>query len=89
MSEWHTPYGKKEMREIDIGGFRITIHRLHGIDDVWFGSCYAMGVDRKQLNATTMDDAPREFCIYLASLAASWINKISRAEKALGEKASR
>jgi hypothetical protein len=73
--------GKREpsVWELDLNGLRVTVHRLHGIDDEWFGSCHAMAVDRKQLSSD-LTEAKREFLTYLKNRAWNWADKIAAVE---------
>lgn len=39
---------------------RVLIHRMHGLDGVWFLTAYDVRIDSKQLSATTEDGAKGE-----------------------------
>lgn len=89
MSEWKdkSSYSRGERAatvpsiwELDLDGLRVSVHRLHGCgDDLWFGSCYTMGVERKQLDAADIDLAQREFVAYLRDRAKRWAEKLGKA----------
>lgn len=83
MSEWKTPRSLKEGAEIELDGMRITIHRLHGVAGLWFGTCHAMGVDRQELSATDLETAKGQFVGYLMARHHSWGVKLDRANRAL------
>lgn len=79
MAEWSKPRSLREGLEVDIDGLRATIHRLHGVDDLWFGTCHAMGVDRHELTASDIDSARDEFLVYLDRCLDSWRVKLAKA----------
>lgn len=86
MAKWkdETSYTREEREsgsakprtwELRIGTpeIRVIITRIHGIaEPLWFGRCYDLGVDTKQLDATDIDDAQDEFLNYLADRAKRW-----------------
>lgn len=65
--------------DLDLDGLRVTVHRLHLIDGLWFGSCHAMGVERKQLTFAELKDAQVEFLAYLIARAENWTKKLREA----------
>lgn len=62
-------------------GLSVTVHRWHGIDDVWFGSCSTMGIDRHQLESPEHEKAKAEFIAHLRGTALNWVAKLGRAQK--------
>lgn len=57
-------------------GLLIQVHRMHGCDG-WFGTCYAMGVERKELGHD-IERARHGMLIYLRNRAKRWTEKIDK-----------
>lgn len=88
MSEWKdsTSYsrgerGSTEPRawDLDLDGLRVTVHRIHRIDGLWFGTCYAMGITDKQLGRPDIESARHEFLMLCVGRANRWAEKLRAA----------
>jgi len=69
--------------DLDIDGLRVSVHRLHGCDDGWFGSCHALGVERLSLTHERVEAAREQFLDYLDRRVKRWSEKITAARAAL------
>lgn len=95
MTEWKdaTSYSRGErgtkepsVMEMDLDGLRVSVHRLHGVEGLWFGSCYVMGVERHQLDSKDFDTAAQEFLGYLEGRAQRWVSKLNSVRPKAGTK---
>lgn len=67
--------------DLDLDGLRVTVHRIHGIDDQWFGTCRAMGVKDRELTSN-LRESQLAFLGYLKARAWNWADKLAAAEAA-------
>lgn len=61
---------QSESWELRTARHRLTVHRLHGVPDLWFCSCVGdLSADRRQLRAVDAADARREALELIRELA--------------------
>jgi hypothetical protein len=66
------------------GDVSISIHRMHGVPDTWFVSCYPVNISSRELAAKTLEAAKAEGTEACRTQVERSLQAIRRAESKLG-----
>lgn len=66
---------------LDSKAIRLRVHRLHGVEGLWFLSCYGLALENCQLDAIEIEPAKQEALVRMHRRALYFAEQLDHAMK--------